>query len=111
MERLRVAGHDVDTMAAEGLAGATDSAVSSAASRAGRTLVTLDLDFANPVHFDPAHGAGIVAFRVPMRPGGQALDIAVSVLLRRLEHADPTGRLWIVDGTTVRQYEAPDEST
>ncbi len=110
LERLRSAGHDVETVVAEGLVGALDSAVASAASRAGRTLITLNLDFANPVHFDPAQGAGIVVFRVPTRPGRQALDTAVSDLLRRLEHADPTGRLWIFDGATVRQYELPDES-
>jgi predicted nuclease of predicted toxin-antitoxin system len=111
LERLRGAGHDVDTVVVEGLGGATDNVVASVAGQSGRTLVTFDLDFANPIHFNPADGAGIVVIRVPTRPGRQALDAAVTVLLRTLDHADPTGRLWIVDTTVVRQYEPPDDST
>jgi predicted nuclease of predicted toxin-antitoxin system len=47
-ETLRRAGHDVDTVHVERLSGARDEEVLAAAVTAGRALVTLDLDFANP---------------------------------------------------------------
>ena len=50
---LRERGHDVSTVPEEELCGAEDQAVFVAASEEQRTLVTLDLDFSNPVRFPP----------------------------------------------------------
>ena len=47
--RLREAGHDVDTVVDEALSGQSDRAVIDAAVAARRALVTIDLDFADPV--------------------------------------------------------------
>ena len=50
---LRERGHDVSTVPEEELCGAEDQAVFVAASEEQRTLVTLDLDFSNPIRFPP----------------------------------------------------------
>ena len=81
--QLREAGHDVDTVWDEGLSGASDVDVLTAAAREARTLVSLDLDFANPVRFPPVGTAGIVVLRVRDRPGRDDLDQVVSRLSRR----------------------------
>ncbi|MGH8932114.1 MAG: DUF5615 family PIN-like protein [Egibacteraceae bacterium] len=51
---FRQAGHDIATVFDEKLNGAADDEVLAACVAEGRILVTLDLDFANPVRFDPA---------------------------------------------------------
>ncbi|WP_437503027.1 DUF5615 family PIN-like protein [Sorangium sp. So ce1099] len=62
---LRARGHDVSTTEEEGLSLASDAAVLSACAAERRTLVTLDLDFANPLHYPPQRYAGIVVLRTP----------------------------------------------
>ena len=51
---LRQAGHDVTTVAEQGLKSAPDSALIEVCRTEGRCLVTLDLDFGNPLRFNPA---------------------------------------------------------
>jgi predicted nuclease of predicted toxin-antitoxin system len=105
--RLRDAGHDVDTVVDEGLSGAPDADVVAAAHGDGRVLVSLDLDFANPMRFPPAGAAGIVVLRVRDRPGRADLDAVVGRLVHALSVADVSGHLWIVERERVRQYEEP----
>ncbi|MDQ1445184.1 MAG: hypothetical protein QOI20_1648 [Acidimicrobiaceae bacterium] len=57
-------GHDVDTVADEGLAGATDAEVLAAASRAGRFVVTLDRGFGDVRRYPPGSHGGIAVLRV-----------------------------------------------
>ena len=66
-EQLQRAGHDVDTVHDEHLSGAPDPDVLEAAAAAGRALVTLDVDFANPIRFPPQRTAGIAVLRVRER--------------------------------------------
>ncbi len=109
--RLREAGHDVDTVVDEGLSGQSDRAVADAAAAARRALVTLDLDFADPMRFPPGETSGLIVLRVHDRPGRQDLDAVVERLLVALERADATRRLWIVEPTRVRQFEESSETT
>jgi predicted nuclease of predicted toxin-antitoxin system len=104
-DRVRRSGHDVDTVGDEGLAGASESDVLAAAVRANRALVTMDLDFANPLRFPPGLTAGIVVLRVGDRPGRAELDAVVNRLGLALEGSDPRGHLWVVEASRVRQYE------
>ena len=48
-ELLLSAGHDVATVLSEQLAGATDEAVIETCRAEARALVTLDVDFSNPI--------------------------------------------------------------
>ena len=54
-----------DAVPAEGLAGSDDDAIYAACQTAGRTLITLDLDFANPLRFPPGDTEGIIVVRPP----------------------------------------------
>ena len=106
---LRHAGHDVDTVVDEGLTSADDGTVIQAAQGAGRCLVTLDRDFANPLRFPPTAYAGIAVLRLPRRPGHADVLNAVRTLAAGLERADVAGRLWIVQIGSLREYQPPDE--
>lgn len=106
---FEAAGHDVSTVHQQGLAGADDPTVLTACTAEDRVLVTLDLDFANPLRYDPALTAGIAVLRVPDLPGRSDLLRAATVLGEALGRGEITGRLWVVDQTRVRQYEPPEE--
>ena len=73
-DRLTEAGHDVDTVHDEDLSGASDLSVLDAATSANRALVTLDVDFANPIRFPPRRTPGIAVLPVHDRPGRRDLD-------------------------------------
>lgn len=69
---LATQGHDVDTVAAEGLKGRPDSDVWSAAQREGRLLITQDLGFSDVRQFRPGTHAGLLLLRL-REPGANAL--------------------------------------
>jgi len=106
--QLRDAGHDVDTVHDEGLRGADDLNVLDAAVEAGRALVTLDLDFSNPLRFPPAVTAGIAVLRVSDRPGRDEIDAVVQRLTEGLAAGELGRHLWVVNVSRVRQYQPPD---
>ena len=58
------AGHDVDSVEDEGLAGADDPTVSRVASDAGRLVITLDRGFGDVQRYRPGSHAGILVLRV-----------------------------------------------
>jgi predicted nuclease of predicted toxin-antitoxin system len=61
---LTKSGHDVDTVAAEGLTGAPDPDVVAAAAAAGRVLITLDRGLGDLRAYPPGSHAGIVVLRL-----------------------------------------------
>ena len=101
---LRAADHEVATVAEERLQGAPDRRVLDAAQAESRCLVTLDLEFGNPLVFDPATYLGIVVIRLPARATHAALLEAVHTLLQAVTSRSVTGRLWIVHRNQVREY-------
>lgn len=105
---LREAGHDVATVADEKLCSAADPDVLAACSAEGRCLVTLDLDFGNPLVFKPSEYPGIAVIRLPHRPAPPDLDDAVRTLAAALAKAAIAGRLWIVQKGRIREYQ-PEE--
>lgn len=62
---LITAGHDVDTVVDEDLAGATDPQVVSAAAADGRLLITLDRGLGDIRAYPPGSHAGILVLRPP----------------------------------------------
>ena len=93
------AGHDVDTVADEGLTGAVDPDVVAAATAEGRVLITLDRGLGDIRAYPPGSHAGIVVLRLADQsaptvseaitdlansPDLQALAGAVCVLQRGL---------------------------
>lgn len=104
---LTEAGHDTATTRDEQLAGASDAALLAHCQAEARCLVTLDLDFANPLVFPPDQYPGIAVLRLPSRPTLGHLEAAVLTLIRALRQAELPGRLWIVEITRVREYLPP----
>jgi predicted nuclease of predicted toxin-antitoxin system len=98
------AGHDVETVASERLSGATDRELIEICRREGRCLVTLDLDFSNPLVFTPSDYAGIAVLRLPHRATDTDLWAACEVLVRGIRIAPLVGRLWIVHRGIIREY-------
>ena len=67
-EVLRQAGHHVTTVLGQGLCATPDVALIDVCRAEGRCLVTVDLDFGNPLVFDPKRYSGIAVLRLPRRP-------------------------------------------
>jgi predicted nuclease of predicted toxin-antitoxin system len=115
-EMLRQAGHDVATVPEQALTSATDADLIQRCAAEGRALVTLDMDFANPLRFLPSSFAGIAVLRLPRQPSAADLEDAVRTLAASLAgvslQAGPplgglAGRLWIIEKNRIRAYEEP----
>jgi predicted nuclease of predicted toxin-antitoxin system len=102
---LTEAGHDVATVVEQRLASASDRLLRETCREGARALVTLDLEFADPVRFDPKSHGGIVVLRLPRRPSSQDLTDAVQTLVNALETRSVEGQLWIVERGVVREHQ------
>ena len=102
---LNVAGHEVCTVLMQDLASATDHELLQRCTAEGRALVTLDLDFANPLVFPPALHAGIAVLRLPRHATNADLDRVIATLAGALRSQPLASQLWIVEATRVRVYE------
>ena len=105
---FRSAGHDVASVPQQQMFGASDHQLIDVCRREDRCLVTLDLDFSNPLVFKPSDYSGIAVLRLPQRSLDTELWEACVVLIGGLEVAPIEGRLWIVDSGRIREYR-PDE--
>ena len=103
-------GHDVQTVLEQGMSRAPDEQVIRACQSEQRCLVTLDLDFGNPLVFDPPAYSGIAVLRLPGRPSHQNIVDACHSLAAGLQDADITGKLWIVQRGRIREYQDKDRS-
>ena len=104
---LAAEGHDVDSVLAEGLGGAKDDVIYETCKALGRTLVTLDLDFSNPLRFPPSDTEGIIVVRPP-RPLLKAIRVTLMSVLPELKSLPIKGKLWIVEPGRIRVHD-PDE--
>jgi len=104
-EALRKAGHEAATVAEERLEGASDRQVLKTAQAEARCLVTLDVEFGNPLLFHPGDYGGIVVIRLPPRGTTAALGACVEALLAAVSRAEVSGMLWIVQPGRVREYQ------
>ena len=101
---FRDAGHDVATVASQQLSSAGDRQLITACAAEGRCIVTLDLDFSNPLVFRPWEYAGIAVLRLPSKPNDMDLWIACRTLTGALARAEIIGKLWIVERGRIREY-------
>ncbi|MGD1862843.1 MAG: DUF5615 family PIN-like protein [Leptolyngbyaceae cyanobacterium] len=99
------AGHDVATVVEQGLASTPDENLIEVCRREGRCLVSLDLDFSNPLRFKPSYYSGIAILRLPSRPEPQDLLDALRTLVGGLEREAITGKLWTVQLGRIRVYQ------
>ena len=99
------AGHEVSTVFQQGLAKAPDNLVIDACQREGLCLVTLDLDFGNPLLFRPSEYHSIAVLRLPPRAAPDDLSTLVETLLAGLRTESIVGKLWTVQLGRIRQYQ------
>jgi len=109
-ETLRQQNHDVHTVHDQGLSQASDHEVIRACQSEQRCLVTLDLDFGNPLVFDPIKYAGIAVLRLPPRPSHEDIMDACRTLAAGLEHGQIKGKLWIVQRGRIGEYQPKGQS-
>ena len=112
---LREAGHDVADVHGQIMCGAADPDLIERCRDEGRCLVTLDVEFGNPLVFPPHAYRGIAVVRVPGRTDLARVHSAIRSLVAALR--DPIRgrggldrRLWIVEPERVRIYEPDDEN-
>jgi predicted nuclease of predicted toxin-antitoxin system len=106
---LRAAGHEVSTVVEQRMTSASDRVLIDVCAQERRCLVTLDLDFANPLQFPPDRYAGIAVLRPSQQPTLAALVALLETLIAELakaeaEGASIVGKLWIVERGRIREY-------
>jgi len=100
-------GHEVVTVADEQLCSASDQTLIQTCQRERRCLVTLDLDFGNPLVYKPSEYSGIAVLRLPPKPSHADLMAAAETLLGGLAKSEISGRLWLVQPGRIREYQEP----
>lgn len=99
------AGHDVETVFSEKLAGAADRSLYDLCLKEKRTFITQDLDFSNPFVFDPLPTKGIVVLRNPSQLLHDLRGL-VKEMISLLPKESPTGHLWVVTIGRIRIWPA-----
>ncbi|MBU4365653.1 MAG: DUF5615 family PIN-like protein [Kiritimatiellae bacterium] len=105
LELFHVAGHDAQTVLDESLGGASDYKLFEIACAESRCLITLDMDFSDPLRFHPAASAGIVVIRLPINPSLALLTGMIRQFLRALEAQSPDRTLWVVEPGRIRVHQ------
>lgn len=99
------AGHDVQTVREEALSGSSDQLIYETCRAEQRCLVTLDLDFADVVRFQPVNTSGIAVIRVPRNPTVALLEALIHQMLQALATMSVEGNLWIVEVGRIRVHQ------
>lgn len=105
---LRSADHNVTTVAEQNLCSSTDEKFLETCKAEKRCLVTLDLEFANPIIFKPAETEGIAVLRLPLKPTPDDLLDTIRTLIGGLSQKEIRGKLWIIQRAKIREYQ-PEE--
>jgi predicted nuclease of predicted toxin-antitoxin system len=100
-DRIARAGHDASTVRRQGLGGAKDEILHRVCREEGRTLVTLDLDFASVIRFPSEDTEGIIVLR-PRSPLVHVVRDLIDTLVTLLETRSPAGQFWVVEPGRVR---------
>ena len=104
-EIFREFGHDVATVIDERLQSADDKSLIDICRQEGRCLVSLDLDFSNPLVFPPDRYAGIAVLRLPHQASPDDLFDLARRLAKASTDRDLNGTLWIVQKRGIREYQ------
>ncbi len=102
---LQKAGYDVETVVQQKMTSSTDLEIITACHSEKRCLVTLDLDFSNPIQFKPSNYSGIAVLRLPTRATPEELNFGIQTLITGLLQENITGKLWIIRRGQIRIYQ------
>jgi predicted nuclease of predicted toxin-antitoxin system len=100
-EALRQYGHDAMTVFEQGMRGHADDEIANVCREESRTLVTLDLDFADIRQYPPQDYPGIIVFRMSGQDRAAMLHY-VNQFVSLLATTPLAGHLWIVDENRIR---------
>jgi predicted nuclease of predicted toxin-antitoxin system len=100
-ELLRSAGYDASTILEQSMGGELDPEVASVCRREQRTLVTLDLGFADIRTYPPEEYHGLIVLRLRRQDKAHVVGV-IEQLLPILETEPLADRLWIVEEERVR---------
>lgn len=104
-EFLTELGHDVHSVADEGLAGASDGDVIAACATEERILITLDLDFADIRAYPPGSYHGVWVLRPPKQTF-KTIEALVRAAVRLSALERVIGQLWVIDEKRIRIRDA-----
>lgn len=96
-------GHDVDTVADEGLAGSADPTVVAEATTADRLLITLDRGLGDLRRYPPGSRAGIIVVRIADQSAAAA-RAAVTELLSTSDLKDLRGAVTVAQRGLLRVH-------
>lgn len=105
---LRLAGYDVATVPGQGLNSASDAELINVCRAEARCLVTCDRGFGKRLKYNPANYAGIIIIRLPSRYTFADWCEAIETLNLGAEQAKVAGKLWIIQGGTIQEYQPID---
>jgi predicted nuclease of predicted toxin-antitoxin system len=105
IDLLVEAGHDVATVAEQKLFSVSDPLLIQHCRAEQRAIITLDLDFSNPLIFNPSDYPGISVLRLPRKATQRNLLDAIRTLIGALERDTLLGKLWIVEIGRIRIYQ------
>ena len=108
-ELFRAAGHEVETTYAEGLSGAPDQVIYQTCCDEKRALVSMDLDFADPVRFSARRCGGILILRGPGNITAPLLELLIRQCLHGLQTIPMENDLWIVEPTRIRIHQIDED--
>ncbi len=103
---MRTAGHEVSTALEQDLGGEPDQDLAIVARGEQRSIITLDLDFADTRKFPPDEYYGIVVLRLAIQ-SKLVMARVIQGLIPHLSLEELRGCLWIVDETRIRIHGAP----
>lgn len=108
---LRQSGHDVATVRDQDLCGTPDDTLIEVCRAEQRVLITLDMDFSNPIRFPPPRYAGIVVIRTKPPVSIESLHQELFCFIKAAKSYDTLhGQLWVVFNGSIRAY-APESET
>jgi uncharacterized protein with PIN domain len=104
-EMLRAAGHDVTTIADQGMGGVADQRLFEVCATEQRVLITLDHDFGQVLRFPPESSGGIVILELPPHAGKDSIIERLREFLAVLGTTPLERQLWIVEPGRVRVHQ------
>ena len=102
---LRSAAHDVKTVIDQDLCSESDFKLIEVCRTEGLCLITLDVQFGNPLLFKPSDYRGIALLRLGARIRPEDIEQGLRTLIRGLENDSIDGKLWIVQPGRIRIYQ------
>lgn len=100
-ELLRKSNHDAVTVLEQHLGGSADSNIAVVCQQEGRTLVTLDMDFADIRAYPPGQYSGIIVLRLERQDKPHVLEV-FGHMTQLLSREPIKGHLWVVEERQIR---------